>query len=139
MGKSTEQLSWAEISSLAGTDLEFRQLLIDNPRQAIETKFNITLPKDVDYIVHEQSAETVHLVLPPLLLSLSVLVTTMKRSMPSVLVTMMKRSMLSVSATTMKRLTLSVSAMMTRRSTLSVSAMMTKNLMILMLNHKHSF
>lgn len=66
MNKSPAPLNWSDISRQAQSDLEFRKLLIENPRQAIENRFDVTLPINVNYVVHEQTSDTVHLILPPI-------------------------------------------------------------------------
>ena len=66
MNKSSAPLNWSDISSQAQSDPEFRKLLIENPRQAIENRFDVVLPKNVNYVVHEQTSDTVHLILPPI-------------------------------------------------------------------------
>ena len=49
----------------AGTDAAFREKLLSDPRTSIEAEFGITIPESVSVQVHENSIQTVHLVLPP--------------------------------------------------------------------------
>ena len=49
----------------AGTDKAFRERLLSDPRTSIEAEFSITIPEGVSVQVHENSAQTVHLLLPP--------------------------------------------------------------------------
>lgn len=48
----------------AGEDADFRTQLRDNPRLAIEETFNIQFPASFNVVVHEDDAQTAHLVLP---------------------------------------------------------------------------
>lgn len=49
----------------ASTDESFREKLLSDPRPSIEAEFSITIPEGVSVQVHENSAQTVHLLLPP--------------------------------------------------------------------------
>ena len=53
-----------QIISKAMKDEAFRQRLLDNPRQTLERELGITLPTSVTVLVHEETAHTLHLVLP---------------------------------------------------------------------------
>jgi hypothetical protein len=53
------------ILSRADEDSEFRALLIADPRAAISSETGATIPGSFDVVVHEDSATTAHLVLPP--------------------------------------------------------------------------
>ena len=53
------------ILSKAAEDGEFRALLIADPKAAISAETGTTLPDGFDLVVHEDSATTAHLVLPP--------------------------------------------------------------------------
>lgn len=57
-------IRWSSIVKKAHEDPEFKKQLLSNPREAIETFSGIKLPEGVEYIVHEQTPTTVHLVLP---------------------------------------------------------------------------
>jgi hypothetical protein len=46
-------------------DEAWRQELLTNPKTAIERELGIALPRDVTVEVHESTATSVHLVLPP--------------------------------------------------------------------------
>ena len=49
----------------ADEDEEFRQRLIESPRQAIKEATGMTVPDGFSINVHEESATEFHLVLPP--------------------------------------------------------------------------
>ena len=49
----------------AAEDGEFRSLLIADPRAAIAAETGQTIPDGFDVMVHEESATTAHVVLPP--------------------------------------------------------------------------
>ena len=49
----------------ASTDEAFRKKLLSDPHTSIEAEFSITIPEGVSVQVHENSAQTVHLLLPP--------------------------------------------------------------------------
>ena len=49
----------------AAEDEEFRASLIADPRAAVLAELGTTLPDGFDVVVHEDSATTAHLVLPP--------------------------------------------------------------------------
>ena len=53
------------ILSRADEDGEFRARLIADPRAAISAETGQTIPDGFDVVVHEDSATTAHLVLPP--------------------------------------------------------------------------
>ena len=53
------------ILSRAAEDGEFRSLLIADPTAAISAETGQTIPDGFDVAVHEDSATTAHLVLPP--------------------------------------------------------------------------
>ena len=53
------------IIARAGEDGEFRAQLLADPRATIEDLTGATLPDDIDVQVHEESATSFHLVLPP--------------------------------------------------------------------------
>lgn len=46
-------------------DGDFRAHLIKDPKAAISSNFGVTVPEEITIMVHEDSATTVHLVLPP--------------------------------------------------------------------------
>ena len=50
---------------MAQADPEFRSLLTANPKSAIEGKLGSKLPEAITIEVHEESATSFHLVLPP--------------------------------------------------------------------------
>ncbi len=54
-----------EIIEMAEYDEEFRQLLITDPKAALMEEFGIAVPDDVSLRIHEDTATSAHLVLPP--------------------------------------------------------------------------
>ena len=54
-----------KILSRADEDSEFRAALIADPRAAIAAEIGQPIPDGFDLVVHEDSATTAHLVLPP--------------------------------------------------------------------------
>ena len=55
----------ARILSKAAEDGNFRAHLIADPKVTISAEMGTTLPEGFDVVVHEDSATTAHLVLPP--------------------------------------------------------------------------
>ena len=55
----------AQILSRADEDGDFRARLIADPKAAISSEVGTTLPDGFNVEVHEDSATTAHLVLPP--------------------------------------------------------------------------
>ena len=53
------------ILNRAAEDGEFRASLIADPKAAIASEIGTTVPDGFDVVVHEDSATTAHLVLPP--------------------------------------------------------------------------
>ncbi len=53
------------ILSRAAEDSDFRARLIADPKAAISSEVGTTIPDGFDVVVHEDSATTAHLVLPP--------------------------------------------------------------------------
>ncbi len=62
--QSTQEMR-EHLVNKAQEDGDFRSHLFSDPRAAIEGEFDVTLPDGVSVSVHEESAEHVHLVLPP--------------------------------------------------------------------------
>ena len=54
-----------QILTKAAADGEFRTRLLTDPRVAISAETGVTIPEGFDIAVHEDSATTAHLVLPP--------------------------------------------------------------------------
>ena len=54
-----------QILSKAAEDVEFRARLIADPKGAVAAEAGATLPEGFEVVVHEDSATTAHLVLPP--------------------------------------------------------------------------
>ena len=55
----------SRILSRAEEDSDFRASLIADPKAAIASETGTTIPDGFDVVVHEDSATTAHLVLPP--------------------------------------------------------------------------
>ena len=55
----------AKVLSKAAEDGDFRARLIADPKAAIASEVGTTVPDGFDVVVHEDSATTAHLVLPP--------------------------------------------------------------------------
>lgn len=49
----------------ASEDETFRSKLLSDPRSSIEEELGITIPESITVQVHENTAQHVHLVLPP--------------------------------------------------------------------------
>ena len=62
--KNARQLQ-KHLTSKAEDDSAFRTRLMENPKKTIEQEFGITLAKEHDIEVHEETPTTAHLVLPP--------------------------------------------------------------------------
>ena len=54
-----------KILSKAAEDGDFRTQLLADPKTAISAETGMTIPEGFDVAVHEDSATTAHLVLPP--------------------------------------------------------------------------
>ena len=54
-----------KIVDKATGDAEFRARLLGDPKGAIKQELGVTIPASLSIKVHEESAETAHLVLPP--------------------------------------------------------------------------
>ncbi len=55
----------AELIARVVADDAFRALLLENPKEAIQQAFGVTIPEDFTIQVHEENSMTAHLVLPP--------------------------------------------------------------------------
>ncbi len=53
-----------QITDKAISDGDFRSLLVSNPKDAISQELGVDIPDDVNIVVHESNAETLHLALP---------------------------------------------------------------------------
>ncbi len=53
-----------QITDRAIGDDDFRSLLVTNPKEAISQELGVDLPEDIDVVVHESNAQTLHLSLP---------------------------------------------------------------------------
>ena len=54
-----------QILTKAAADGEFRTRLLTDPRAAVSAETGVTVPEGFNVVVHEDSATTAHLVLPP--------------------------------------------------------------------------
>ena len=54
-----------QLLSKADEDNDFRARLIADPKAAISSELDTTIPEGFDVVVHEDSKTTAHLVLPP--------------------------------------------------------------------------
>ena len=54
-----------QILTKAAADGEFRTRLLTDPRAAVSAETGVTVPEVFNVVVHEDSATTAHLVLPP--------------------------------------------------------------------------
>ena len=55
----------ASLLKKAGEDPAFRKRLLENPRQALEEEYGVSLPEEHAVYVHEETSTDTHLVLPP--------------------------------------------------------------------------
>ena len=55
----------ARIVGKANADADFRTRLVSDPKGAIAQELGVTIPASLGIEVHEESATTAHLVLPP--------------------------------------------------------------------------
>lgn len=65
MTMKTHEEMRSEILEKAKQDQDFRSRLLDDPNGAIETTLGITVPDTMSVRVHQDTATTAHLVLPP--------------------------------------------------------------------------
>lgn len=61
----TESEIRTRLTKKAGEDDAFRALLLADPRTAVEQEFGATVPDGFSVHVHEETATSAHLVLPP--------------------------------------------------------------------------
>ena len=55
----------ARLNDRAAHDEAFRARLVTDPKSAVESEFDLRIPDGLSIVVHEESATTAHLVLPP--------------------------------------------------------------------------
>ena len=55
----------AKIMDKAAEDVDFRALLLSDPKGAVKQELGFDIPSEFKVRVHEDSADTAHLVLPP--------------------------------------------------------------------------
>lgn len=60
----SDSIKWSSVVKEAQSDADFKDFLIANPRKAIEQITATELPNGVEFFVHEQRPNQVHLVLP---------------------------------------------------------------------------
>ena len=53
------------LTEKAVENLEFRQQLLADPKSVIQQEFGVTIPDNINVVVHESDMQTVHLALPP--------------------------------------------------------------------------
>jgi len=53
-----------KLTEKAGEDMDFRSLLVSDPKGAINQEFGITVPDNIEIKVHESDLRTLHLALP---------------------------------------------------------------------------
>ena len=53
------------LADKAAADQEFRNQLLSDPKGTIEQELDITIPEGIEIRVHEDDAQTAHLILPP--------------------------------------------------------------------------
>ena len=53
------------LTDKAVENLEFRQQLLADPKSVIQQEFGVTIPDNINVVVHESDMQTVHLALPP--------------------------------------------------------------------------
>ena len=53
------------LTEKAVENLEFRQQLVADPKSVIQQEFGVTIPDNINVVVHESDMQTVHLALPP--------------------------------------------------------------------------
>ena len=62
--KTASEMRMALIEK-AGENDEFRAQLLADPKSAIESEFDVSVPEGFTLNVHEESPESAHIVLPP--------------------------------------------------------------------------
>ena len=55
----------AHLTAKAAEDSAFRAQLVADPKGVMNQEFGITVPDNIDIVVHESDMRTVHLALPP--------------------------------------------------------------------------
>ena len=53
------------LTEKAVENLEFRQQLLADPKSVIQQEFGVTIPDNINVVVHESDMQTVYLALPP--------------------------------------------------------------------------
>src|SRR5438128_1500204 len=57
-------IKWSDVVKQAHSDDSFKQKLLKDPKAAIQEMTGVTLPANLKIVVHEQTDDTVHLVIP---------------------------------------------------------------------------
>ena len=53
------------LTEKAVTDVEFRRQLVADPKNVVNREFGITIPDNINVVVHESDLSTFHVALPP--------------------------------------------------------------------------
>ena len=61
----TAQDMRTRIIDKATADADYRAMLVENPRAAVADELGVAIPNSLTIRVHEEDADSVHLVLPP--------------------------------------------------------------------------
>ncbi len=62
--KSAEEMR-SHLTEKASEDQAFRAQLVADPKGVLNQEFGITVPDNINVVVHESDMQTVHLALPP--------------------------------------------------------------------------
>lgn len=62
--KTAEEMR-SHLTEKAATDSAFRAQLVSDPKGVMNQEFGITVPDNIQIMVHESDMRTVHLALPP--------------------------------------------------------------------------
>ncbi|MBS3028148.1 MAG: hypothetical protein HCA25_13975 [Dolichospermum sp. DET50] len=65
MMKSTINADWqTELTARAIKDPDFATQLLENPKETLSSLLNIDFPSDLDILIHQESPNKLHIVLP---------------------------------------------------------------------------
>ena len=62
--KSAEEMR-SNLTEKAAMDLSFRKQLMADPKGVVQHEFGITVPDNIEIVVHESDKNTIHLSIPP--------------------------------------------------------------------------
>ena len=62
--KTPDEMRAILAEKAAGND-DFRNQLLSDPKGTIQSEFDVEIPEGVEIQVHQDSAETAHLIVPP--------------------------------------------------------------------------